>query len=333
MVPSDIVETGEQPIPPSGKIDRMQLLPNLENDGSSAKSLPSRSQGPVSNRTRLVSEGLEQIKKDEAHLWYGRADSTVDPRLLHRYRKILSEDEREKVDRYHFPEDRHAGLLTRAMVRCLLSRYVAVEPSRWKFRTNRYCRPEIAEPKLSSTLRFSVAHTDAVIVVLISKNRDVGVDVECLPYDGPCLQVADQFFSPIEVSTLRSLRSSERALRFIQYWTLKESFIKARGVGLAAPLDEFSFSIEEAPTKRTEIRLDPSLEDDPERWQFNLDDIGEEYIVATAIERRRDEKIHLVRREVLHTTAPTEPGERVIPAPIDDHSIGLWPGSDGNSSL
>ena len=138
----------------------------------------------------------------------------------------------------------------------------------------------------------------------LSKNRDVGVDVECLPYDGPCLQVADQFYSPIEVSTLRSLRSSERALRFIQYWTLKESFIKARGVGLAAPLDEFSFSIEEAPTKRTEIRLDPSLEDDPERWQFNLDDIGEEYIVATAIERRRDEKIHLVRREVLHTTAP-----------------------------
>ncbi len=243
--------------------------------------------------------GLEQIKKNEAHLWYGQPDRISDPCLLRRYRELFTEDEREKIDQYHFAKDRHASLVTRAMVRCLLSRYVAVEPSDWRFRSNRYGRPEIAKPGHAGTLRFNIAHTKGMIVVLISKNREVGVDVECLSYLGPCLEIADRYFSPSEVETLRSLPSSEQALRFIEYWTLKESFIKARGMGLAIPLDEFSFRIEKKPRDKIDIRFAPSLEDNPARWQFSLDAIGEKHIVATAIERRSDERLQLLRREMV----------------------------------
>lgn len=251
--------------------------------------------------------GLEPIKTDEAHLWYGRADRAVDPRVLHRYRTLLSQDERQKLDRYRFAKDRDTGLLTRVMVRCLLSRYCTVEPSGWRFQTNPYGRPEIAMPKRARALRFSVAHTRGMIVVFISKNREIGADVESVPYDGPSLQVADRLFSPFEVSDLRSLPARERAARFIQYWTLKEAFLKARGVGLSAPLDEFSFSLDEAPTDGIEIRFDPSFGDDPERWQFDLHDIGEDHLVATAIERRGHERIRLVRREVLGGAAAGHP--------------------------
>lgn len=242
---------------------------------------------------------LERISENEAHLWYGQPDSVSDPGVLRRYRTLLSADECEKLDRYRFAKDRHVGLLTRAMVRCLLSRYVDVAPSRWRFRTNRYGRPEIATPKRASTLRFNVSHTTGMIVVLISKNRDVGVDVEGLPYLGPCLEIADRFFSPAEVTALRSLPAPEQPLRFIEHWVLKESFIKARGMGLSLPLEDFSFRIPRRPEENIEIRFDPSLEDDPERWQFSLEAIGDKHVVATAIERRLDEKIQLVRREAL----------------------------------
>ena len=188
-----------------------------------------------------------------------------DPSLLQRYRELLTEDEREKVNRYHFAKDRHASLVTRAMVRSLLSRYVDVEPCDWRFRSNRYGRPEIAEPNHAGTLRFNIAHTKGMIVVLISKNREVGVDVECLPYRGPCLEIANHYFSPSEVEALRSLPSSKHALRFVEYWTLKESFIKARGMGLAIPLDEFSFFIEKKPRLKIDIRFARSLEDSPAR--------------------------------------------------------------------
>jgi len=246
------------------------------------------------------------IKQDEVHLWIGRPDSISDPRLLRHFRKLLSQDERERLDRYHFAEDRHAGLLTRAMVRCLLSRYAAVTPSHWRFQTNQYGRPEIAEPEFANALRFNVAHTKGMIVVLISKEREVGVDVECLPYHGPCLQLASRFFSAAEVSVLRSLTPAERSLRFIQYWTLKEAFLKARGMGLAAPLNQFAFDIGEDSTKNIEINFDPSLTEDPERWHFRLDTIGENHVVATAIERNFDERIKTLHREMFSVMDPAQ---------------------------
>jgi 4'-phosphopantetheinyl transferase len=242
--------------------------------------------------------GLEQLKDNEAHLWWAQPDRVADPCLLRRYRDLLSDEERERIERYHFPKDRHAGLITRAMVRCLLSRYVAVEPSRWRFRANQHGRPEIAEPSIASALRFSIAHTDGMIVVLISKNRDVGVDVECLPYRGPCLEIAERFFSPTEISILRSLDASDRPSEFIKYWTLKESYIKARGTGLSTSLTDFFFRVQENTNGKTGIFLVPPSDDVPERWQFSLDFLGPQFLVATAIERHDAERLNIVRNEI-----------------------------------
>ena len=251
----------------------------------------------TSERTSVMA--LEHIGDNEAHLWYGHPDRVSDPGVLRRYRALLSDDERERLDRYHFPKDRHIGLLTRAMVRCLLSRYCDVAPSRWRFRTNRYGRPEIATPERARSLRFNVAHTTGMVVILISRNREVGVDVEGLPYLGPCLEIADRFFSPAEVTALRALPAPKQPSRFIEHWVLKESFIKARGMGLSLPLADFSFGITGRLDEDIEIRFDSSLEDDPERWQFSLEALGDKHVVATAIERRRDDSIQLVRREAL----------------------------------
>ena len=70
--------------------------------------------------------------------------------------------------------------------------------------------------------------------------RDVGVDVEhinrTLTHD-----VAERFFSPQEVADLRALPEDEQPVVFFDYWTLKEAYIKARGLGLALPLGQFTF--------------------------------------------------------------------------------------------
>jgi 4'-phosphopantetheinyl transferase len=208
-----------------------------------------------------------------------------DPRLLRRYRELIAEDEQERIDQYRFAKDRLVSLVAWGMVRCLLSRYAAVEPSDWRFRSNRYGRPEIAKPGHAGTLRFNIAHTEGMIVILISEGREVGVDVESLPYLGPCLEIADRHFSPSEAEQLRSLPSSEQTLRFIEFWTLKESFVKARGMGLALPLDEVSFRIERRPRSA--------------RWQFNLYAIGEKHVAATTIERHSTERLQLLRREMV----------------------------------
>jgi 4'-phosphopantetheinyl transferase len=66
----------------------------------------------------------------------------------------------------------------------------------------------------------------------------VGVDVERVrPFD---MDLAERFFTPQENAFLRSAPEAERQLRFFDLWTLKESFLKAVGCGLAAPLNSFS---------------------------------------------------------------------------------------------
>ena len=49
--------------------------------------------------------------------------------------------------------------------------------------------------------------------------------------DAP-LHLADHYFAPAEIAALRALPPPAQSTRFFEYWTLKESYLKARGVGL-----------------------------------------------------------------------------------------------------
>lgn len=194
----------------------------------------------------------------------------------------MSEDERKKRDRFRFEKDQHTCLVTRALVRTVLSRYEDVAPEAWRFRANEHGRPEIDEPHEARSLKFNLSHTNGLIVCLVARGREVGVDVEDRERRGRLLDVADRFFSPSEVAALRALPKREQLDRFFLYWTLKESYIKARGMGLAIPLSQFSFDV----GPDIAIAFDPRLEDDPVSWQFTAMSCGRRHAVAAAFRRR-----------------------------------------------
>ena len=98
-----------------------------------------------------------------------------------------------------------------------------------------------------------------------------------------CLAIADCFFAPSEVDALRALPEADQPRRFLEYWTLKESYIKARGAGLSLPLDQFAFDVT-APG-RPAIRFADGFDDDPHSWQFDRLFVGSEHLVAVATRR------------------------------------------------
>jgi 4'-phosphopantetheinyl transferase len=71
--------------------------------------------------------------------------------------------------------------------------------------------------------------------------------------------------------------------RFFEYWTFKESYIKARGMGLSLPLDKFSFYFSH--DRSVKIAIDSALSDDAERWHFWQFRPRREYLVAVCAER------------------------------------------------
>ena len=65
---------------------------------------------------------------------------------------------------------------------------------------------------------------------------------------------------------LRALPAAAQPRAFFEYWTLKEAYIKARGMGLAIPLADFAFTL--APPAAPTIHFVDGFDDRPERWQF-----------------------------------------------------------------
>jgi 4'-phosphopantetheinyl transferase len=226
------------------------------------------------------------LPRGEVHVFLLADDERLPPELLSAYEAWLAPHERERRDRYRFEHSRREYLLTRALVRSTLSRYAPVPPEAWTFRENEYGRPEIAIEE-HAWLRFNLSNTRGLVAIAVANDREVGIDVEDTERHGQTVEIAESFFSPREVAALRALPASRQRDRFFDYWTLKESYIKARGMGLSIPLDQFSFLLDVGP--RITIAFDPRLRDDASTWQFARATRGARHRIAVAVRRAGDD--------------------------------------------
>jgi 4'-phosphopantetheinyl transferase len=169
------------------------------------------------------------------------------------------------------------------MVRIVLSAYAAIEPRDWRFVVNGYGGPSIgSEHARAKGLEFNLSHTDGLVAMAVTRDRAIGVDVESVRTEEVDLAVADRVFAPQELAALRALPREQQKQRFFEYWTLKESYIKARGLGLSIPLDGFAFHLEAPPKIR--LTIDQSLQDHPERWLFWQLRLNRDCLVALCAE-------------------------------------------------
>jgi 4'-phosphopantetheinyl transferase len=160
-----------------------------------------------------------------------------------------------------------------------LSQYAAVARPDWTFAPTVYGRPFLTnDDDLARRISFNISHSEDRIVVAIAIDRLLGVDVERVMPIEDMEEVAKAFFSPQEVQALRGLPLAQRNARFLEYWTLKESYIKACGQGLSLPLDKFWFQFPQAGTLQFNISND--LDADAQRWLFWQIESVPDYLVA-----------------------------------------------------
>lgn len=224
------------------------------------------------------------LPPDEVHVWRVEPEEINDPGLLETYLGLLSPEEREKQRKFYFEKNKRQYLVSHALVRLTLSRYAPVEPRAWTFVTNEYGCPRVAGEG-NAWLRFNLSHTDGMAMIAVARDVDVGVDVEDTLRTGETTGIAGRFFAPSEVQALKALEASRQRERFFEYWTLKEAYIKARGMGLSLPLEQFAFDLQ--PGEPPRIAFDPRLKDDPEGWQFVQLGPSKRHMAAVAVRRAR----------------------------------------------
>ena len=219
----------------------------------------------------LTAEGLAA---GELHVWQATLDVGRDQ--ADRLSKILSEDERARAARFHFERERVRYIAGRAQLRMLLSGYLDVAPEALTFGYGENGKPTLPHP----APHFNLSHSGALALYAVTADADVGIDVELYDPDFGGQRIPERFFAPDEVLALRALPEPLQPRGFLELWTRKEAFIKARGDGLSLALNSFSVTL--GRDRASLVRTGWS-ENEPDEWaMLDLSDKDGEFIAAVA---------------------------------------------------
>jgi 4'-phosphopantetheinyl transferase len=228
-------------------------------------------------------------------VWYAYCDAAGSPALVTRYQDLLSPDERERQQRFRFQRDRDLFLVARVLVRTMLSHFSGYPPQAFQFQQNKYGKPRILEPA-GVPLQFNLSHTTGMVACALTSRCDIGVDVEDRERSVTSMTLARRFFAPAEVAALESEPAEQQTAAFMQFWTLKEAYVKARGQGLSISLQDFAFRT--AAGQEPEISFADGFQDDPAAWNFAQRWFRNRFALAVAIRRPRSRLLDISWREV-----------------------------------
>lgn len=150
--------------------------------------------------------------------------------------KVLSQDEQCRAFRYQFVRDRQRFIVARGILRFLLADYLDVHPHEIRFDYGAGGKPEVIKPE--TQLTFNLSHSGSAVLYAISRENEIGIDIETLRFDPVAGSIASLIFSDREQAILDTFPVDQKTVALLRGWTRKEAYVKARGTGLFFPLKQ-----------------------------------------------------------------------------------------------
>lgn len=243
-----------------------------------------------------------------------------------RLRPQLTPDELARAARLHFARDRVAFAVGHVLVRRTLSEQPSAPPSGWPFVCNAHGKPELQPSEGGTQWRFNISHCAGMVMTGFGLDRDIGVDVESVDRFGAGLEIARFCFAPEEVRAIESAPEQEQRATSAAFWTLKEAYIKARGLGLTIPLADFAIDLDSM-----RISFSARIADRADCWLLWRDQVGPSHVLAVAAGRRPEEQLRMRVEEVaLESLWSTSPAGR---AQFTESVAGVRAARDGAGSV
>lgn len=220
---------------------------------------------------------------------------TIDATRWPALREVLDDTERARADRFHFERDRQAYIAAHALTRATLSRCVERPPEAWRFVVGAHGKPDVDD----GSLRFNLSHTRGFVAVAVAPAGDLGVDVERVDPRRFGPDLVERVFAPDERAYLRSLPAAAQTEAAYAFWTLKEAYIKAIGLGLACPLDAFHFVLDPLA-----VHFSPRLTDDPAQWLVRRWHPTSEHVMALALRHTEPDRVRIDARAARDNELP-----------------------------
>ena len=223
--------------------------------------------------------GLTPVHDEHAvSIWHANAaDVCANPTRVAVGLSWLSDAERARHARYRHDRDRDMFLVGRLMARALVARELGTSPAAWQWREGSRGRPEVDDA--TAGVSFNLAHSAGTVVCAVTRGRDVGVDVEDRRRPPVERALVRRFCAPAEVADIEAQPGEGWRDRFLTYWTLKEAYLKARGLGIAVHLADVSFTLSAG---RVAVTFLNSLAGQDTAWAFEVAELAPHHVLAAA---------------------------------------------------
>jgi 4'-phosphopantetheinyl transferase len=232
--------------------------------------------GPIELPARLA------LADRVVHVWSVNLDENLDK--VCRLERLLAAEERRRAERFQFRSDRERFIVGRGVLRILLGLYLRRDPSAVQLWYNSQGKPGLQRNSDDPDLHFNVAHSGGTAIIAVTAGCAIGVDVERVRTDVEWLELAQRYFSSEEAAAFDMLPAQQRLPAFFATWTRKEAYLKAHGMGLALPLDQFAVSVD----SREPARLISAAHDPGQlhRWELYSFQPAPGYAAALAVDAR-----------------------------------------------
>jgi 4'-phosphopantetheinyl transferase len=228
----------------------------------------------------------QHIKPNEVHIWVIPLDQGLSTGSVpYRY---LSTEEVERADRFHFERHRRRFAISHNALREILAAYLGVNPANIEYDASSHGKPWLSGPYADSGIYFNLTHSHELALAAITREGELGVDVEYVKKFRDIDGIANRFFSPVEREAYQELEEDQRPQGFFNCWTRKEAFIKAIGEGLSHPLKQFDVTL--TPGERASFLRIGDNPEEASKWTLEGFLPDPEYIGAVALRTR---EIHI----------------------------------------
>ena len=141
---------------------------------------------------------------------------------------VLDEHERKKADRFKFLALRRNYILSHAILRFEIARYIQLKPVAIS-----YCYGPFGKPFLPlREIHFNMSHSMNWVLYGFSFAVEMGVDLECIQPSIAMDELPLSFFTTDEEQQILKLPLAKQKKEFYKLWTRKEAYLKAIGTGL-----------------------------------------------------------------------------------------------------
>ncbi len=204
--------------------------------------------------------------------------------------EIFTEKELQRYQQIASNGKRREFFSSRLLLKKILTHYLPEQARDIYTETDKWGRPFWHFQQKRIPLYFSLSHTKGIIACIVARNPEIGCDIEQIRPRRYEKELATKIFAEKEMAQYQQQENTAACRSFFyRCWTLKEAYLKAKGIGIRESLSQLDFS--GSINHSHFFHLSPE-EQEQAYWQFHQQFLTEGYSLALAVKGKKKIVLH-----------------------------------------